>query len=475
MGGNYEKNMFNHLEELIKQVDFLTAEMSAIKARYEKEIDELKTEVKQLKKENETLKQENAKLRDIINKNSGNSSKPPSSDGFNKIHNSREKTGKRPGGQMGHKGSIPKLFDSPTRTVELKAGKCKCGGSIKYTDRYTAKQYVDIEISVDITEYREYEGVCNSCRQRIKNRAPVNDTITYGNSLKGLSAMLTTEGCVSINRTQQMISELTGGLINLSEGTIAKWNKELAVCVAPAVDKIKENLLVSPVLHKDETGVRIEKATHWFHVLSNETNTLYCSHKKRGNEADREMDVLPSYSGTLVHDHLKALYDFTCAHSECNAHILRYLKAAVEGKGRLRARDMIKLLLEAKDGKEKGKVLSRYDEILEQGRQEFLEDEMPDYNGEDMKLLRRMKKYKQEHLRFVTDENVPFDNNQAERDLRMIKAKTKISGCFRGENGGNVFANIKSYTSTLRKNSRNIFVGIKDAFSFKPVLEFGVE
>jgi len=475
MGGNYEKNMFNHLQELIKQVDFLTAEMSAMKTRYEKEIDKLKTEVKQLKKENETLKQENIKLREIINKNSGNSSKPPSSDGFNKIHNSREKTGKRPGGQPGHKGSTPKLFDNPTRTVELKAEKCKCGGNIKYTDRYTAKQHVDIEISVDITEYREYEGVCECCRQHIKNRAPVNDTITYGNSLKGFSAMLTTEGCVSINRTQQMISELTGGLINLSDGTIAKWNKELAVRVAPAVDKIKDNLLVSPVLHKDETGIRIEKTTHWFHVLSNRTNTLYRSHKKRGNDADREMDVLPSYGGTLVHDHLKGLYDFACNHSECNAHILRYLKAAAESKGRVWAQDMIKLLLEAKGGKEKNGVFNRYDEILEQGRQEFLKDESPDYNGEDMKLLRRMKKYKQEHLRFVTDKNVPFDNNQAERDLRMIKAKTKISGCFRGENSGNVFAYIKSYTSTLRKNSRNIFDGIKNAFGFKPILEFGVE
>ena len=130
---------------------------------------------------------------------------------------------------------------------------------------------------------------------------------------------------------------------------------------------------------------------------------------------------------------------------------------------------MIKLLIEAKDGGKADEIWLRYDEILKLGSKEFLKDEIPDYNGDDMKLLRRMKEYKREHLRFITDKNVPFDNNQAERDLRMIKAKTKISGCFRGKDGGKVFAVIKSYTSTLHKNGRNIFGGIKSAFGSLPV------
>jgi len=363
------------------------------------------------------LKAENQKLKEIINKDSGNSSKPPSSDGFKKIHNSREKTGRRTGGQPGHKGAVPKLFENPTRTVELKPERCQCGGKIR---------------------------------------------------LKGISAMLTTEGCVSINRTRQMISELTGGLINLSEGTIVKWNKQLAERLAPAIKNIKEKLLVSPVLHKDETGIRVDGTINWFHVLGSKTHTLYHADQKRGNAADRAMGVLPSYGGVLVHDHLKGLYDFTCDHAECNAHILRYLKAAVENRNRIWAEDMIKLLLEAKDGE--NEAFRRYDEILERGRREFLKDEAPDYNGEDMKLLRRMKEYKQEHLRFAADKNVPFDNNQAERDLRMIKAKTKISGCFRGKDNGDVFAVLKSYTSTLRKNGFNIYGGIKSAFALSPIL-----
>jgi hypothetical protein len=481
LGGNYEKKLFEHLQETLEKVDRLTCEVASLKIEHKKEKDILRAENQRLSKENQALKGEVQKLKDIINKNSGNSSKPPSSDGFVKIQNGREKSGKRPGGQFGHKGTVPKLFSNPTCIEDIRAEKCKCGGEIAYSGNYTAKQAVDIEITTTIIEYREHEGICQCCHRRAKNRAPVNDLITYGNSLKSLTAMLSLEGMVSINRIRQMLCELTDGWLNLSEGTISKWLNDLSKCVAPAIEAIKGELLASPVLHKDETGIRVNKALHWLHVLGNNTHTLYLAHKKRGNDADKEMGILPVYSGVLVHDHLKGLYDFTCDHAECNAHILRYLKAAIESKNRKWAKDMILLLLHAKalvarcGGKpptplQIQKMHHQYDKILELGRLEFLHGESPDYNGEDMKLLRRMKKYKVEHLRFLSNPTVPFDNNQAERDLRMIKAKTKISGCFRAHYGGHVFASLKSYTATLRKNNCNIFLGINAAFEFNPVL-----
>jgi len=292
--------------------------------------------------------------------------------------------------------------------------------------------------------------------------------------------MLSLEGMVSICRIKQMLHELTGGRLELSAGTISKWNKDLSVCVAPSVDAIKEKLLTAPVLNKDETGIRVNKSLHWLHILGNAKYSLYASHKKRGNDADKAMGILPAYSGVLVHDHLKGLYSFTCVHAECNAHILRYLKSTIEKKKRKWAEDMIKLLLEAKavvEGSNKPiknalikKYQRRYDEILEQGSEEFLKSESLDNNGEDMKLLRRMKEYKTEHLRFISNPDVLFDNNQAERDLRMIKAKTKISGCFRAVDGGEIFATLKSYISTLRKNKLNILEGIRMAFQGNPVL-----
>jgi transposase-like protein len=306
--------------------------------------------------------------------------------------------------------------------------------------------------------------------------------IKYGETLKAFVAMLSSEGLVSINRIKTMLFELTNGVINLSEGTIAKWNKDLSVNLASFIEEIKEKLLTQPVLRKDETGIKVNNILQWLHVLSNEFYTLFFSHKKRGKDADKEVNILPIYSGVLVHDHFIGLYDFTCGHAECNAHILRYLKSAAETYNRAWAIAMIEFLVYANNIVKEHKARNiwafdctliteyhaRYDEILERGRLEFFQCEKMDYNGEDMKLLRRLKKYKNEHLRFLSDFQVPFDNNLAERDFRMIKSKRKVSGCFRGNEGGSVFANIKSYTSTLRKNSQNIFEGIKSAFLGKP-------
>jgi hypothetical protein len=311
---------------------------------------------------------------------------------------------------------------------------------------------------------------------------PLKGVTTYGGTLKAFTATLGSEGLVSINRIKKMLFEITNGVINLSEGTIAKWNKDLSGKLAPFIEKIKEKLLAQPVLHKDETGIRVDNSLQWLHVLGNELYTPYFSHQKRGNEAGGEAGILPAYGGVLVHDHLKGLYRFTCCHAECNAHILRYLKPVVEIYKRAWAAAMIEFLTDAnnmvKEHKARNKAAlddaalsecrARYDEILEQGRSEFFQDEKKNYNGEGMKLLRRLKEYKRGHLRFLSDFQVPFDNNLAERELRMIKSKAKVSGCFRGSEGGSVFAAIKSYTSTLRKNSKNIFDGIKTAFAGVP-------
>jgi len=485
LAANYTKNVYKHLEETLQKVDLLVEESKQLKIEINVMKSEHYKEIIVLNSKIDTLTVENQKLKDIINKDSGNSSKPPSSDGFKKINNCREKSGKSVGGQKGHRGNTIKLFDKPTKIIKHKKELCECGCHIKYSDKYKAKQLVDIAIKTNIVEHRAYIGACLGCKAKISNELPMEltDIITYGNTLKSFSSLLSSEGIVSINRIKQMISELTDGVINISEGTIVNWNKTLSNSLVDVIDNIKEHLLTSSVIHKDETGIRINNTISWFHVLSNKEHTLYFSHAKRGNIADTEINILPIYSGVLVHDHLKGLYRFDCKHAECNAHILRYLKSAFENKNRVWSKDMIEYFVFAnnsiKELKTKSifrfsemdlqKYSARYDEILSDGQQEFLNDTKNDYNGEDMKLLRRLKQYKPEHLRFIYDFDVPFDNNLAERDLRMIKAKTKISGCFRGKNGGEVFANIKSYTSTLRKNSRNIFDGIKLAFLGKPV------
>ena len=507
---NYDRNIFEQLYEALESVEKLQGEMRELKESHKKSLAELKgyekarkevTElrreiyiqneshkktVKELKEtikqqaaEIEQLKEENEALRGMVSKNSSNSSKPPSSDGYNKIQNSREPTGKKPGGQVGHKGHMPKLYEKPTKIIEIKAKKCECGGDVRYIEgKYAKKQFVDIEIKTNITEYREYKGVCDCCGSRVENHAPMRDIITYGDSLKSFVNMLSIEGNVSVNRIGQMLTEITGGLIKLSEGTICKWNRDLSKLLVPTIETIKEKLFVSPVLHKDETGIWVDKKLNWFHVLSNDKYSLYYADKKRGKDADTEAGLLPAFKGVLVHDNFKTLYHFTCTHAECNAHILRYLKGAVESKKRRWAKDMIEFLLKAKTTVEE-KILSEaeildyhrlYDEILDSGQLEYARSEKPNYRGEDATLWRRLKEYKTQHLLFLSDRTVPFDNNQAERDLRMVKAKTKISGCFRSIDGDSVFAVLKSYTSTLRKNGLNIFAALVSAWRAKPVL-----
>jgi len=482
LGANYGRGLFKQLQETIEQVEKLKEEIREIKAAHQIETASLKAEIESLSKENTALKSENQKLKAIINKDSSNSSKPPSSDGFKKIFNSREKTGRKPGGQPGHPGRVPVLFENPTHIINHKQERCGCGGTVVYGEDYQAKQTVELEIRAEVTEHRSYTGVCGRCHAKIENETPLQDTITYGENVKAFVAMLSSEGLVSISRIQAMLNEITDGAINLSEGTIAKWNEELSGKLAPFIEEMKEKLLTQPVLRKDETGIRIANSLQWLHVLSNEVYTLYFAHKKRGNEADQEIGILPMYSGVLVHDHMKGLYSFSCGHAECNAHILRYLKSAAETNKCEWAVAMTTFLTEANNNVKEHKARNipalddaavagyhaRYDEILEQGRLEFFQGENKDINSEGMKLLRRLKEYKREHLRFLSDFQVPFDNNLAERDLRMIKSKTKVSGCFRGNEGGAVFANIKSYTSTLRKNSMNIFNGLKNAFLRMP-------
>jgi regulator of replication initiation timing len=242
MGTNYGRGLFNQLQETIEQVEKLKAEIREIKSANEIENARQKAEIESLRKENSALRAENQKLKAIINKDSSNSSKPPSSDGFKKIHNSREKTGRKPGGQKGHIGKIPILLENPTNIINHKREKCGCGGTVIYGDDYQAKQEIDLEIKVIVTEHRSYTGICECCNAKIKNETPVNDIITYGTTLKAFVAMLSCEGLVSINRIKSMLGEITNGVINLSEGTIAKWNKDLSGCLAPFIVKIKEKL-----------------------------------------------------------------------------------------------------------------------------------------------------------------------------------------------------------------------------------------
>ena len=470
----YNKSVVNKVQEIAHQLELMRQEIASEKICHEKEVARLKEQIT-------GLEAENKRLREIIDKNSSNSSKPPSSDGFKKIFNSRESSGSKPGGQNGHKGNYRKIYTEPTEIIEYKRTVCDCGHEIRYERGYKAKQYADIEIRVGITEHRSYRGECAHCGKVHKNSLPreLSNPVTYGNNVKAVTALLSSEGCVSVNRIRSFLKEITDGKLEISDGTVIKWLNEIACKTGPEIAEIKQKLLSSAVNHKDETGIDVGKEAWWFHTLSNSEATYYHADSKRGREADERMGILPLYKKVLVHDHFSALTGLECEHAECNAHILRYLKASKELQRWKWPDEMLTLLTAGhRETLASGRKLSlspervayyerEYERIIEAGETEFKAEPLIlcHYYRDHIKLLRRMKNYLREHLLFLSRSEVPFDNNLAERDLRMIKTKTKVSGCFRSATGAENFAAIKSVLSTAKKNGKNLFLTIKNLFA----------
>ena len=493
---NEKDNEITCLKQTIIEIKKEHATASSI---MEKEISELKKEnikLKKIIKEKDDeinrlnnrinkLEKENVKLENQLSKNSSNSSKPSSTDGFHKIvHSLRKKSNNQIDGQKNHVGTtlnknkVMSIINADKDNVIIK-------NEILYVNNKnldgTVKYKIDTQLSVIITKYNlVYKGESKKLSKELKN------AVTYGNNLKSLIALLNIEHAIPIQRTVDIINELTKGVLNISTGTIVNVLYELKEKVSPFIDNVKNYLLRSEVNHKDETMLYCNGEPRWFHVFSNKEATYYYYHQSRGNKADIEKGILNIFTGTLVHDHMKGLYRFQSDDAECNAHILRYLEYTTERYNRKWSEQLENLLLvikkEIEEEMEKGnnalrtesilKYEQEYTKILANGEVEFKEDTNihKDYAAEDMKLLRRLKKYKENHLAFMYDFRIPFDNNLAERDLRMIKAKKKISGGFRSDRGGESYTFVKSYLSTMRKQNKNLYSSLNDVFNNKPIL-----
>jgi len=255
-----------------------------------------------------------------------------------------------------------------------------------------------------------------------------------------------------------------------SAGSVFAFNQQAYALLAQFEQKLITKLLQSRVLHSDETGINIAGKTHWLHCVSSPQWTLYHAHAKRGAEAMVAKGVLPHFSGILVHDHWETYFQFQCQHALYNAHHLRELTFAHEQEQQAWAKDMIDLLLTMQQAvAAHGGVLpeaqatafrSQYRVLLQQAESECPPPEpslIPGRRGRPKRsksrnLLERLLNYETETLRFLTDAEVPFTNNQGENDIRMIKLQQKISGCFRSQEGADIFCRVRSYLSTCRKH-----------------------
>ena len=438
-----------------------------------------------------------------LNKDSHNSSKPPSSDGLSKKPISlRKKSGKPSGGQPGHPGRTLQQVANPDTVLLHSSPTCQaCGHSLEsgQAREEERRQVFDLPpLRLHVTEHRSLSKVCPVCQTC--NRASFPPTVTqpvqYGERIQALAVYLMQYQLLPFARTQQLLSDLFG--CSLSEGTLASILQECHQTLAPVEAamkterrvprRISEALTQAKVAHFDETGMRIEGKLHWLHSSSTSLLTFYAPHPKRGRDALNEIGILPVFAGRSVHDAWASYFGYACAHALCNAHLLRELIGLYEQTQQSWTHQMTVLLLWIKRAVDRHKAAGAtplppaklaayetcYQRLIAQGLAQNPPAAPTGKRGRTKQtparnLLERLCTHPSAVLAFAYDFRVPFDNNLAERDLRMLKVRQKVSGCFRSEEGASQFCRIRGYISTLRKQGYDLMQALQSVFARQPV------
>lgn len=412
--------------------------------------------------------------------NSSNSGKPPASDGFKKpcrVNNQREKTGRKSGGQEGHEGTNLRQVATPDKVIDHCPPVCAgCGGAlgVEQATGHRKRQVFDLpKPVVEVTEHRAYICWCPECGTETQAAFPdeVTAAAQYGATVVALVVYLQAWHLIPEDRLAELMGDVFG--VELATSTIAAMGQRKAQELAGLADQIGEQVKQAAVKHLDETGYRIAGVLQWLHVASTWLLTCYRTSRKRGA-------MLAGVRGIIVHDFWRPYLTMDgVTHALCNAHHLRELKALIDIEKEPWALAMHRFLRHACHAanlaRERRRSLkpavlvwlsARYDRILAQGFT-FHESQPPlDASGRKRRgrtrrrtghnLLIRLRDHKDDVLRFLCDPNVPFTNNQAERDLRMMKVRQKISGGFRSETGAQTFATLRTVLSTARKQGWNI-------------------
>lgn len=416
--------------------------------------------------------------------NSQNSHLPSSKDSASikfKKKNSRRKKGGKVGGQMNHKGTTLDRFDEVNDIVKCEEIKCSCGCNLKKVEGIfvEARQLVDIPFHPFIvTEYQRIDKHCPKCKTIVKGVFPPNvvSNIQYGPNLQAFSVGLNTEYKIPYSKVSELLGQLYGLKINTS--TLHKMSLKCSNLLAPVEDEIKKFILSQDIIHADETGIIVNTENCWMHVLSNPKATYLKVHDKRGSDSFES--ELYQYCGHLVHDFYGSYFKLTNAkHNTCGAHIDRECEALIEEKSNW-ALKMKTLLLELvhndceKNIESKRSIQYRYSRIINEGIKEEPEPIRTGNRGREKKskglnLIYRLRDHRDEVLEFAFNPDIPFTNNQAERDLRHCKVRLKVSGCFRSIDGAKAYARISAFISTLRKNTENVFDQLAKLFNHEPL------
>lgn len=455
----------------------------------------LETTIQQQQVQIQQLQAQVHDLENRLSKNSSNSSKPPGSDGLKKKPKSlRGKSGKKPGAQQGHTGKGLAQVKNPDVIVTHAPTSCHgCGSNLGQMDGACAekRQVFDIpQPKIEVTEHQALEKQCPCCGELNRGVFPENirGPVQYGERVQALTAYFAHQHFIPVDRVCQIFEDVFG--IAISPGTCCNVDERLFRQLESFESSLKTYLLAARVLHFDETGMRCEKRLRWVHVASSQLATLYTIHAKRGKEAMNEAGILPLFQGTGIHDHWFPYFAYEqMTHGLCNAHHLRELTFIHEQEKEDWAKRMKDLLIFAKTEVEKHleqgalpqeillRIEKTYGQIIAEGFEyHSLLPPLPKGKRGKQKqrdgknLLDRLKEKRSCVLRFMYDFSVAFTNNLGEQDIRMVKLKQKISGCFRVLKGGQVFCRIRSYISTARKQGWNIWEALAEAIRGCPRL-----
>lgn len=412
---------------------------------------------------------------------SKNSHQPPSQDMFKvrRVTSSREKGKKKSGGQEGHRGYTLEQVSHPDVIKRYEVDVCSsCHRDLKNQEGRVAqkRQVFDIPApKIEVTEYQIEKKVC-SCGKTTTSCFPeeVKAQVQYGERIKAFSVYLQNQQFIPEGRLQQLFQDMWN--IGISTATIAEFSKRFAKKVYPHQEAILQQLKEGSVKHMDESGLKVGKKLHWLQVISNDSLTHYRVTEKR-------KDLLDGVKGVCVHDHFKPYLQMpNVEHAFCNAHHIRELRALIEFDKEPWATDMMNLMKVINSYSSSKNVPfiwleQRYDDILKNGLK--YHQSLPPFISEKKSkkgriigngvkkrpghnLCLRLRDFKDGVLRCLKHKLVPFTNNQAEQDIRMIKVKQKISGCFRTKTGADDFCLIRGFISTCRKQGKNIMKSIQE-------------
>ena len=489
------------IEQLTGRIARLEEELS----NRVRQVYQLNQQLKDLSKQLKEARQQTRLAREAhlatVIKNSQNSSLPPSTDTGKRTRSLREKSGRKPGGQLGHRGASLSLVEQPDRHMVHTPQTCHlCGTSLSNSDVVGSerRQVHDLPPQkIEVTEHQVQTKVCGRCGIKNKAKFPsgINAPVQYGEGVRAVAAYLMGYQLLPYDRCAETMNDLFN--CRLSVGTLATILKE---CVSEMVDPlllIKEGLKKSEVIGVDETNLRVHQKQEWVHVSSTDHLTLLVYDRNRGTTAIEKVGILSGYKGVCVHDGFSAYDQYRqCRHGLCNAHIMRELNYVIETNKPVWATEMRKLLLEIKAAvskadetgkkrlalRQKKEFLSQYDRIVSEagrlyeplkrkkGRATTRRPKESPIAAAARKLVNRLGTKRDEILLFMRDFRVPFDNNQAERDLRMLKVKQKVSGCFRTEKGADEFCQMRSYISTMKKQGHGVMETIKSVFAGKVLM-----